>query len=387
MHFENTLTTAQIGSGHHHLPIKAAGPQQSGIEHVRTVGCRNKNDAFIGFKAVHFHQQLIKSLLAFIMTAAQPRATLAAHRVDFVDKNQAGGVFLALGEQVAHAGSADAHEHFHKIRAGYGEERHSCLPGHGPGQQRLACSRRADEQHALGDTSAKPRELARIGQEFHHFSQLFLGFIHAGNIGESDLGLILRHHAGARAPERHGLAPAALHLAHEENPYSDKQQHGEPGNKQAHGKGRLLRSLGLDADIAFQQMIDQSRIIGSIRFKALPRLILTENLVPLDAHILHLTPVYLSEKITVGKRLLRGIGLVEQVEEHHHRQRDERPKQQITGKLIQSCLRGCLFLLHFRPQGRMLQTPGALFPIRTGHAEPEKDPRAGAHVLLFYCNA
>ncbi len=118
-------------------------------------------------------------------------------------------------------------------------------------------------------------------------------------------------------------------------------------------------------------MVHQSRIIGRIRFKILPSLVLTENFMPLNPYILDFAFVHLGEKITVGKGLLCGIGLVEQIKEHHHRQRDECPKQQITGKLIQSCLRGCLFLLRFRPLRRILQAPAALSAIRTGHAGSE----------------
>src|SRR5207249_8789303 len=55
-------------------------------------------------------------------------------------EDDAGRVFLALLEQVAHARGADAHEHLDKVRARDGEKRHVRLAGDRLGQQRLAGS-------------------------------------------------------------------------------------------------------------------------------------------------------------------------------------------------------------------------------------------------------
>ena len=78
---------------------------------------------------------------------------MAADRVNFVYKNDAGRVLLALFEQVAHATRAHAHEHLHKVRTRNGEERDIGLAGHGARQQRLAGARRPNEQHALGNAA------------------------------------------------------------------------------------------------------------------------------------------------------------------------------------------------------------------------------------------
>ena len=61
-------------------------------------------------------------------------------------------------EQVADPAGADADEHLHEVGAGDREERHAGLAGDGPGDERLAGARGADEQHALGDAGA---DLAR----------------------------------------------------------------------------------------------------------------------------------------------------------------------------------------------------------------------------------
>jgi len=104
----NLLATAHVGQRHHHLAIEATRTQQRRIEHVGAIGRRDDDDAFVAFEAVHLDQQLVESLLAFVMTAAQARATMTADRVDFVDEDDAGRVFLGLLEHVTHTRCADA---------------------------------------------------------------------------------------------------------------------------------------------------------------------------------------------------------------------------------------------------------------------------------------
>ena len=75
-----------------------------------------------------------------------------------------------------------------------------------------------------------------------------------------------------------------LHLAHEENPYPDQQQHGEPGNKDVHQQRRFLLGLGIDNDARLQEIAHHPRIgrrIGdetpAIRLGALQRAALDGN--------------------------------------------------------------------------------------------------------------
>src|SRR3990170_3245502 len=130
-------------------PAKPGAPQR-GVEDVGAVGRRHKNDAFVGLESVHLDQKRVERLLAFVVAAAQAGAALAADRVDLVDEDDAGGVLLALLEQIPDARRADPHEHLDEVRAADGEERHVRLARHRAGQQRLAGARRPDEQDAPG---------------------------------------------------------------------------------------------------------------------------------------------------------------------------------------------------------------------------------------------
>ena len=197
MHFKDTATAAQVGGGHHHLTVKTARPQQGRVQHVRAVGGGNKDDALVAFKPIHFHQQLVQSLFPLVVAAAQARTALPAHSVNFINKNKTRSVFLALNKEVAHARSAYAHKHLHKIRTGNGKKRHARLTRYGAGQQGFARTGRAHQQYTLGNTTTQPREFFGVGEKLHHFLQFFLGLIHPRHIGKGDARAFLVEHAGA----------------------------------------------------------------------------------------------------------------------------------------------------------------------------------------------
>ena len=60
--------------------LEATTAQQSGVDHLRTVGCGDDDDAVEGFNAVHAGQQLVDHAVADI--AAFRCAATASHRSD-----------------------------------------------------------------------------------------------------------------------------------------------------------------------------------------------------------------------------------------------------------------------------------------------------------------
>jgi hypothetical protein len=138
-------------------------------------------------------------------------------------------MFLGLFEHVANARGADADKHFHKIGTGDREERHLGFAGNRFRQQRFARSRAAHQQYAPRDTPAEVLEFGRVAQEVHQLGYFFLGFVASRHIGKREAFLALIQHARTRLAERECAALAtALHLAHEEYPYADQQDHREP---------------------------------------------------------------------------------------------------------------------------------------------------------------
>ena len=139
------------------LVVEQARSQQRRIQDVLSIGRGNDDDARVAFEAVHFDEELVERLLA-LFVAERVAATAAADRIELVDEDDAGLVAPRILEQPAHTRGADAGEHLDEIRAAGEEERHAGFPGDRPRQQRLAGSRGADEEHALGDPPAKRGE-------------------------------------------------------------------------------------------------------------------------------------------------------------------------------------------------------------------------------------
>src|SRR4029079_15732182 len=102
-----------------------------------------------------------------------------AERVELVDEHDARRLGFGLLEQIADARRADADEPLDELRAAQAEERHVGLAGHGPRQQRLAGSRRADEQHAFWNAAAEIRVLLRRLQELDDLFQFVFRFLDA----------------------------------------------------------------------------------------------------------------------------------------------------------------------------------------------------------------
>ena len=156
---------------------------------------------------------------------------MASDGVDLVDEDDAGRVFLALLEHVTDPAGADPDEHLDEVRARNREEGDIRFAGDGAREQRLAGAGRSHQQHALRDAAAEALELLRIAKVFDDLFQLFLGLVDAGDILEGDATRFLGQHPRLRLAEAHGAPAAGLHLAHEEDPDADQQQHREPGNQ------------------------------------------------------------------------------------------------------------------------------------------------------------
>ena len=135
MNAEDLLAAFNVGPGDNHLTVKPAGTKQGWVKHIGPVGGRDDDDAFIGFKPVHFDKQLVQCLFAFVIAIAKACAPVTAHRVDFIDKDDARRVLFGLLKHVTHAACADADEHFNKVRTRNGEERHVRFTGNRAGEQ------------------------------------------------------------------------------------------------------------------------------------------------------------------------------------------------------------------------------------------------------------
>src|SRR6202035_3987988 len=106
-----------------------------------------------------------------------------------------------LVEEVADAARADTYEHLYEFRARDREEGYARLSGDGLADQRFAGTGRAHQQHALGDPRPERGELVGELEELHDLRELLLRFLHTGDVGESDQGLVTGEHPGTAPPK------------------------------------------------------------------------------------------------------------------------------------------------------------------------------------------
>ena len=184
MHAENFFAAFHVGPRNYDTAVKASGAQQRRIEYIRTVRRCNQDDAFVRFKAVHFDQECVQSLLALVVSAAQTCSAVASYGVDFIDEDNAGRILFALLEQIAHAARANAYKHFHEIGTGNREKGNVGLACDCASQQSFPCARRPDKQYALGNASAELLEFLRVFQKVDDFVKLFFRLIDSGDIFE-----------------------------------------------------------------------------------------------------------------------------------------------------------------------------------------------------------
>jgi hypothetical protein len=121
-----------------------------------------------------------------------------------------GRALLALLEHVAHAGGADADEHFDEVGPEMLKKGTWASPGW-PWRSGSCGAGGADEQDALGDAAAEALELLGVAQEFDDFLDFLAGFVGAGDVLEVIL-LLSRLSSRARdlPKEKAPRAPLAM---------------------------------------------------------------------------------------------------------------------------------------------------------------------------------
>ena len=324
VNIQNLFAPTDVGKRHDHLAVKAPRAQKRRVEHVGTVRRGDHDDVRTRLEPVHFDEHLIEGLFAFVVAATEPGAALTAHRVDFVDEDDAGSVLLGALEHVAHAGGADAHEHFDEVRTGNREEGHACLAGDGLGEQRLARTRAAHEQNAPRNAPAETLVFARIAQEVDHFLHFRLGFVAARDVLEADRVLRTVEHAGLGLAEAEGAAAAAavLHAAHHVDPHADEKEHREPGNEDRREEAGLFLGTGEHLNARFTQILDHPDVARTRQGVFRAALRRHGDAVALDVHAGDLARLGVGHELRVAhtalRRRERAVELFENREEHRY---------------------------------------------------------------------
>ncbi len=202
-------------------------------------------------------------------------------------------------------------------------------------QQRLPGAGRTNEQHALRDLAAELLELLRILEEVDDLAQLFLGFVDAGDVLERHLVLLLRDQPRARLAEGERLGAAALHLAHEEDPHADEQEHGDP--LQEDRVPRVgVRWLHGDAHTPVAEHLDEVGVIddvGPLRLRAVlqaVRDVIAADDDGFDAILLHRAEEFGEVRLLLPALL----GPLEHGEKEDDDQADDHPEGEVFVNLV-----------------------------------------------------
>src|SRR5688572_3176591 len=152
------------------------------------------------------------------MPPAKTSATQPPDGVDFIDEDDARGMFLPLLEEIPDSRRSNSHEHFYKIRAADAEERDTGLAGNRLRQQGFARSGRPYNEDSFRNPSSKLLKLSGVLEKIDDLRHFFFGFVDAGDIRKRNLLTLFSQHPSATLPERERLVAADLHLPHQKEP-------------------------------------------------------------------------------------------------------------------------------------------------------------------------
>ena len=351
---QDVFAALHVGGVHTNLTVKTAGTQQRRVQNVGSVRCSNDDDVRVAVEAVHLNQQLVQGLLTLVITAAHADAAAAANSVNLVDEDDGGGVALRFLEQVAHAGRTHTHEHFNEVRARNRVERHASLARHSLGEQGLTGAGRAVQQNALGDLCTQAGELFGFSQELADFFQFGERLVHAGNVAEAHIRLVLGELLRAGLGEAHdgGAASDSSHQEPEERTKDqNRQEQGHQGAQEA-VLNRLVRvafqlggfhclsnfvAAGLHVVEAHRLTVVVVALLVVVLKLQLDALVAVVDLCALDLVVVE------QLKTHVGVHLTRGLGEEGGHEESQHDYEScTRPEPGAVNQLLQEALRAFL---------------------------------------------
>jgi hypothetical protein len=96
VNFENAEATVASRQIDGDVSVEATGAEECRIEHVAAVGGSQHDHGFALLEAVHFAEDLIECLFAFIVATADTGTADAAHGVDLVNEDDAGAASRAV---------------------------------------------------------------------------------------------------------------------------------------------------------------------------------------------------------------------------------------------------------------------------------------------------
>ena len=222
VNFKNGNSALEIGIADRYLTVETTRTRQRGVEYVGAVGRCHNDNALVRAETVHFNEQLVERLLSLVVSAAETCSAVTTDGVDLIYKYYTCRRFSREFKEVSDTRRTDADVHFHKVRAGYREERNSGLACNRLCKQGLTRSGRAYEQYAVRYLRSKLRELRRIFQELNYLLQLLFLLVGARNVVKFLCFFVVRSFYSRFAETVH-LRAHAVGAVYNEEPENDEE--------------------------------------------------------------------------------------------------------------------------------------------------------------------
>ncbi len=177
------------------------------------------------FNPVHFNEQLVQSLLSFVVSAPNACEPQPAHSVKFINEDDARSVRFRLLKQIANPCGTDTDEHFNEFASADMEERNSRFTSDGTSQKGFSAPRRSHEQNAFWDFRTQGLKPLWVFQELNDLLQFLLCLFQIRNIVKSDSWLVLVVATGSASGKVEGLLVSRLHLPKDEEKKADEAKH------------------------------------------------------------------------------------------------------------------------------------------------------------------
>ncbi|MNI65460.1 hypothetical protein D3C73_1209710 [compost metagenome] len=142
MYFKYCFASFYVRAVNRNLTVKTSWTQQRRVKNICTVCSCYDNNTFVTAKTIHFYEQLVERLFAFVMATAKSGATLTTYSINLINKDDTWCIFLRILEQIPYTGSTDTDKHFYEVGTGNAKERNACFPGYRTSKQCFTSPRR-----------------------------------------------------------------------------------------------------------------------------------------------------------------------------------------------------------------------------------------------------
>mmetsp|Transcript_17410 Transcript_17410/g.28907 ORF Transcript_17410/g.28907 Transcript_17410/m.28907 type:complete len:326 (-) Transcript_17410:173-1150(-) len=173
--------------------IKATWSSERLIQDIGTICTCQHHYSGTRRKSIHLHQQLIQSILTFVVTTHAPTTTLTTNGINLVDKDNTRCIGTRFLEQVTDATRSDTDKHFNKVGTRHAVEWNAGFTSHSLGQQCLSRTGRSAQQGTLGNLGTQFGKLFGFLQKIHKLHNFLLGFVTPRHVGKGSRHFFLAH--------------------------------------------------------------------------------------------------------------------------------------------------------------------------------------------------